>query len=194
MTVCSCYVTYLFQSESTLYTCLNVKELLARSRHHIWSLSDSNWTRTQYHLVRKRTLEEYSRNTRVWLNKWVFICELSSCGFESSYCHLNAVQCLKCQDLHIGHTVVYWNNFESTLWTFTMSGTSLKIESLQSINIIDTYNVTILQNDIATVAAQRHHEDKWICRLKTLAPHYLNSEIGDYAPEMCIFCWSSNEL
>ena len=27
-TVCSCHVTYTFQGESTLYSCLNVKELL----------------------------------------------------------------------------------------------------------------------------------------------------------------------
>ena len=32
LTVCSCHVTYAFQSESTLCSCLNVKELLARSR------------------------------------------------------------------------------------------------------------------------------------------------------------------
>ena len=35
MTVCSYHVTYGFQSESTLYSCLNVKELLARSRRKI---------------------------------------------------------------------------------------------------------------------------------------------------------------
>ena len=35
LTVYSCHVTYAFQSESTLYICLNVKELLARSRHEI---------------------------------------------------------------------------------------------------------------------------------------------------------------
>ena len=35
LTVCSCHVTYAFQSESTLYTCLNVKELLAQSRREI---------------------------------------------------------------------------------------------------------------------------------------------------------------
>ena len=29
------HVTYAFQSESTLYSCLNVKELLARSRREI---------------------------------------------------------------------------------------------------------------------------------------------------------------
>ena len=33
--VCSYHVTYAFQSESTLYSCLNVKELLARSRLEI---------------------------------------------------------------------------------------------------------------------------------------------------------------
>ena len=30
--VCSCHVTWAFQSESTLYSCLNVKELLTQSR------------------------------------------------------------------------------------------------------------------------------------------------------------------
>ena len=38
MTVCSYHVTYTFQSELTLYSCLNVKERLARSRREIWSL------------------------------------------------------------------------------------------------------------------------------------------------------------
>ena len=33
--VCSYHVTYVFQSEPKLYSCLNVKELLARSRRHI---------------------------------------------------------------------------------------------------------------------------------------------------------------
>ena len=33
--VCSYHVTYAFQSESTLYSCLNVKELLARRRREI---------------------------------------------------------------------------------------------------------------------------------------------------------------
>ena len=40
MTVCSCHVTYAFQSESTLYNYLNVKELLARSMREILRLSD----------------------------------------------------------------------------------------------------------------------------------------------------------
>ena len=34
-TVCSYHATYVFHNESTLYSCLNVKELLARSRCEI---------------------------------------------------------------------------------------------------------------------------------------------------------------
>ena len=30
LTICSCHVTYVFESESTLYSCLNVKELLGQ--------------------------------------------------------------------------------------------------------------------------------------------------------------------
>ena len=58
ITVCSCHVTYPCQIESILYSCLNVKELLAQSRRQIWSLSDCNWTKTHNHLVRKRTLND----------------------------------------------------------------------------------------------------------------------------------------
>ena len=43
-----------------------------------------NWTRTHNHWVRKRTL-----NHLVWLNGWVFVYELSGCGFESCCSHLN---------------------------------------------------------------------------------------------------------
>ena len=64
--VCSCHVTYAFQSKSTLYSCLNVKELLVRSRRKIWSLGDSNWTRTHNHLVHKKTLNHLAK-----LAKWL---------------------------------------------------------------------------------------------------------------------------
>ena len=49
LAVCPCHVTDAFKSKSTLYCCLNVKELLAQSRCKIWSLSHCNWTRTQNH-------------------------------------------------------------------------------------------------------------------------------------------------
>ena len=69
LTVCSYHVTYAFQSESTLYSCLNVKELLAQSRREIWSLNDCNRTRTQNHLVRKRTLNHLAKLTKLSLSK-----------------------------------------------------------------------------------------------------------------------------
>ena len=114
LTVCSYHVTYMFQSESTLYSCLNVNELLSRSRQGIWSFSDCNRTQTPNHLVHKRTLNhlaklakhdmiraysqmhhtgKYSQHSSIiWpvqLNSWVFVYELSGGGLESSCSHLN---------------------------------------------------------------------------------------------------------
>ena len=45
----SCHVR--ISERIQLCSCLNVKELLNRSRHEIWSLSDCNWTRNHNHLV-----------------------------------------------------------------------------------------------------------------------------------------------
>ena len=64
MTVCCYHVTYVFQSESTLYICLNIKEPLARNRCNIWSLSDSNRTPTNNHLVHKQTLNHFTKLTK----------------------------------------------------------------------------------------------------------------------------------
>ena len=61
LTVCSYDVTYAFQSESTFYSCLNARELLARSKREIWSLNDCNWTRTYNHLVHKRSLNHLAK-------------------------------------------------------------------------------------------------------------------------------------
>ena len=61
LVVCSYHVSYAFQSESKLYSSLNVKKLLARNRREIWSLSHCNWTRTHNHLVRKGTLNHLAK-------------------------------------------------------------------------------------------------------------------------------------
>ena len=68
LAVCYHHVTWTFQSESSLYSCLNVKELLARNRCDIWSLSDSNGIRTYNHLARKRTLNHLAKLAT--LAKW----------------------------------------------------------------------------------------------------------------------------
>ena len=57
------HVTYAFQRKSTLYSCLNLKELLAR-------------------------------------NSWVFVYELSGCGFEFRCSHIN---------LFVEKTMIYFN-------------------------------------------------------------------------------------
>ena len=61
LTVWYYHVTYVFQSGSTPYSSLNVKELLAWNRRYIWSLSDSNGIQTHNHLVRKWTLNHLAK-------------------------------------------------------------------------------------------------------------------------------------
>ena len=75
--VCSCHATYAIQSKSTLYSCLNVKELLTRSRREIWSLSDFNWTRTQNHLVRNRTLNHLAKLVRLRIMFYILYFDLA---------------------------------------------------------------------------------------------------------------------
>ena len=75
-TVCYYHVTYEFQSEHTLYSVLNVKEMLVQNRRNIWSLSDSNGNRC-------------SKVWSVWLNGWVLVNKLNGCAFKSRFYHLN---------------------------------------------------------------------------------------------------------
>ena len=58
------------QSESTLYDYLNVKEILARYRHDIWKLSDSNEIQTYNHLVFKRFSQTIHLPKKASLAKW----------------------------------------------------------------------------------------------------------------------------
>ena len=66
------YLQFLYTKDDRLWQ--------IKKKHGWWnnSFSDCNWTPTHNHLVHKQTL-----------NDWVFIYELSGCGFESSYSHLN---------------------------------------------------------------------------------------------------------
>ena len=58
------HVTHAFQSESTLCSCMNVKELLARNKYDIRSLIDSNRIRIHNHLVCKRTLSHLAKRVK----------------------------------------------------------------------------------------------------------------------------------
>ena len=76
----SSHVTYAFKSESTLYSCLNVKEAFARSNCEIWRLSDSNWTRNKDHLILNRTLN-YLAKLAKWLSCVVNIYQYGALDF-----------------------------------------------------------------------------------------------------------------
>ena len=87
--VCFYHVTYVFQSESTLYSCLNVKELLAGNRRDIWNLSGCNGTRTHKHLVRKRILNHLAKLAKLSARlrtKWLWVrvplqsCKINVCN------------------------------------------------------------------------------------------------------------------
>ena len=71
--------------------CLNVKELPARNKRDIWSLSDCNGIRTHNHLVRKRTLNHLAK-----LAKWFGCVEITylygalDCAFLS--CHIRMLE------------------------------------------------------------------------------------------------------
>ena len=93
LAVCSYHIAYAFQSESILYSCVNVKKLLARNRRKICSLSDCNGTWTHKHLVCKRTLNHLAKLAK-WLSSvllWVLIrtVHLSVCFYHVTY----AFQC-----------------------------------------------------------------------------------------------------
>ena len=76
----SCHAFY---SKSTLCSCLSAKELFARRRPDIWSLSDCNLIQTHNFLVRKRTLNHLAK-----LAKW-FGCVVSTYLYGAFECVLS---------------------------------------------------------------------------------------------------------
>ena len=80
-------------------------------------LGDCNWSRTQNHLVRKRTFNHLAIRP-VWPNGWVFVYEVSGSGFESS-CNNLIIRFRACfeQGLpwHAGNYRV-WIHSETRTW------------------------------------------------------------------------------
>ena len=89
LTVCSCHAIYAFQSEYTLYSCLNIKDRVWETVECRFTLKRVRISRTYSHMHDR---DEYSQQISiiwpVWLNGWVFVYELSDCGFKSLL-HLN---------------------------------------------------------------------------------------------------------
>ena len=90
LTVCSDHITYAFQSESTLYIYLNIKELLAWNRRHIWRLSDCSGTRTYNHLLRNQILKHLAKLAS-WLSCVVstYLNGAFNCMFLSSHVRIS---------------------------------------------------------------------------------------------------------
>ena len=100
LTGCSYHVTYAFQSESTISSCLNVKELLAQNKHDIWSLSDSIGDSVRDMMITYSQMSHTDKDSQrssiigpVLLNGWVFVYELIGCGSESHCCHSDFIYC-----------------------------------------------------------------------------------------------------
>ena len=51
----------MFQSESILYSYMNINEFFAQNRRDIWSLSDTNGIQSQEHLIQKQTLSHLAK-------------------------------------------------------------------------------------------------------------------------------------
>ena len=87
VTVCYYHLTYVFHCESTLYSCLNVKDLIAQNRCNIYNLSDSNGIGTHSHWPCKWTLKNLAK-----LSKWLcVILQTNGRGFEFHSCHLGDI-------------------------------------------------------------------------------------------------------
>ena len=110
-TVFSYHIRYAFQSESTLYSCLNVKELLAQSRLKIWTLIDCNWTVkcTVQISTHNITQNHYWFSYIIWLFfsfiQWVENFQRKTWGFMSQkWRFTNHVFLLKSQNLKFNVT------------------------------------------------------------------------------------------
>ena len=113
------HVTCTFQSKSTLCSYLNIKELLAWSRHNIWSLSDCNATATHNHLVCKWTINHLAKLATAELCYeylsvqciWLYVLSMSCTCFRVSphlYSCLNVKERLD-QNRHDIWSLSDWN-------------------------------------------------------------------------------------
>ena len=107
LTVCYYHVINKFQSESILYSCLDVKELLAWNRCDIWILSDSNGIWIHSGLVRKRRPDALAKLAKL----------LSCCKNLSVRCTWLHVIIMSRTRLRLMlHSIVAWTIQTKWLW------------------------------------------------------------------------------
>ena len=118
-TVCSYHVTHAFQSEYTLYSYLNVKELLAWSRPEIWRLSDCNWTRIHNYFVHKRTLNHLAK-----------VAKRLSCVVSTFVSHVLYCYCI----VHLLYSYESWTDLRK--FADVIFGITLKLLHIKSSNLV----------------------------------------------------------
>ena len=114
LTECSYHVTYAFQSESALYDCLDVKELLAQNRRDTWILNNGNGTSSKSHLARKQTLNHLAKLANNSAVLWVLICtmHLTVCSYHAMYAfqrEFTLYNCLNVKELLAWNRHDIWN-------------------------------------------------------------------------------------
>ena len=112
MTICYYHITWEFQSESTLYSCLDFKEILAQNRCHIWSLSDSNKIRTHNDLVRKQIFNHLTKLAK-WFSCVVSTYHLTLCYYYATYEFQSKSTLYSCSNLQ---ELIYWNRRHNWSW------------------------------------------------------------------------------
>ena len=133
------HVMYAFQSESTLYSCLNFKELVARSRREIWSLSDCNWTPTHNHLVHKETLNHLAKVAKSFSNvtRKTWQEKLSKKWNLDKFNHLYIWNIFKYIFLSFANGTIC-NNYQFMVWliNFSRSKTGAKNVNWVTLNLV----------------------------------------------------------
>ena len=178
--VCSYHVTYEIESESTLYSCVNAKELLARRRPHIWRLSYCNGALPHNHLLRQRILNHLAKLAK-WLSSVVstYLYGAFDCMFLS--CHvrvwewIHTLQLPQCQGTPCSKQASYlkikWLQLDSnpqplSSWTNTQpfSATGQMIEQCceyLSVRCISLYVFIMSRTSLRLIP---HSRVAWISR------------------------------
>ena len=170
--------------------CLNVKELLARSRPHIWSLSDSNVIRIHNHLVRKRTLNHLAE-----LAKWL-TCVVSTYLYGTFDCILLSCHVRASEWIH--HSLAKWLSVRlQTKWMWV--GITLLPLKLQIWRLLRARSFLAIKQtiecgftlkpvrDIIITYSQMHRTDKYLQHSSIIWPVWLNGWVFVYELSGCGF-------
>ena len=89
LTVCYYHVTYAFQSESTLYSWPECQGTFCSKQARYLKFTWQQWDSNPPPLSSSTSTHPFSQAGFFFQNGWVFLYELSRCGFESCSCHLD---------------------------------------------------------------------------------------------------------